>query len=107
LHPVSGNPFERPPDLSALPAWVHRSHRAHLNLIEGLVPFGIVVLVAHSLGVSTIVSVWAAAAFFWLRVLHAIGMITGMAQLPLRPIIFTGSYLCTMAIAVMVLFTAT
>ena len=53
MHPVQGNPFERPPDLNAFPAWVHRAHRAHLNMVESLVPFAVVVLIAHSLAVSS------------------------------------------------------
>ncbi|MEO0991940.1 MAG: MAPEG family protein, partial [Pseudomonadota bacterium] len=35
MNPVDGQDnFLRPPDLTAYPDWVHRAHRAHLNLIE-------------------------------------------------------------------------
>lgn len=90
--------FTRPPRLRAMPAWIHRAHRAHLNLIEQFVPYAVVVLVAHILGVSTLVTAWAAAAFFWLRVVHAAGMISGLARFPFRPIVFTLAWLAILAI---------
>jgi uncharacterized membrane protein YecN with MAPEG domain len=46
------------------------------------------------------VTLWASVAFFWLRVAHAVGMISGWAGFPIRPIIFTASWLCTIAIGV-------
>lgn len=95
--------FTRPPDLQDLPAWVHRAHRAHLNLLETAMPFAALVLLAHVLEVSTGVTLWATVAFFWLRVIHAVGMVTGLAVFPLRPIIFSASWLCTIAIGVQLL----
>lgn len=95
--------FSRPPDLYVMPAWIHRAHRAHLNLIETATPFAALVILAHVMGVSTAVTIWASAAFFWLRVLHAAGMISGLAGFPIRPIIFTASWLCTIAIGVQLL----
>ena len=95
LHPAQGpaDGFTRPADLSAFPAWVHRAHRAHLNLIEQGLPFAVLVLIAAQAGVSTPVTVWASAAFFWLRVLHAAGMISGTLRFPARPIVFTGGWI--------------
>ncbi|MEM1065088.1 MAG: MAPEG family protein [Pseudomonadota bacterium] len=90
--------FTRPPDLADLPAWIHRANRAHLNLLEQMLPFAVIVLVAHTLGVSTSVTIWASVAFFWLRVAHAAGMISGLARFPARPIIFTAGWLCILAI---------
>ncbi|MEO0694160.1 MAG: MAPEG family protein [Pseudomonadota bacterium] len=95
--------FTRPPDLSDLPPWIHRAWRAHLNLIEQFLPFAVIVLIAHLQGVSTGVTVWASVAFFWLRVAHAAGMITGFARFPLRPIIFTAGWLCILLIGWQVL----
>ena len=95
--------FTRPPDLHIMPAWVHRAHRAHLNLLETATPFAALVILAHVMGVSTVVTVGASIAFFWLRLAHAIGMISGMAGFPVRPIIFSASWLCTIAIGVQLL----
>jgi uncharacterized MAPEG superfamily protein len=91
--------FERPPDPAKMPAWVHRSYRAHLNLLEQFLPFAVVVLVAHQLKISTAVTQWCAIAFFWLRIAHAAGMITGRARLPARPLIFTAGWVVILVMA--------
>ena len=91
--------FLRPAPLAGFPPWVHRAYRAHLNMIETALPFGVLVLVAHMLGISNTITIWAAALFFWLRVAHAIGMISGVARFPLRPIIFNLCWLCTLVFA--------
>lgn len=95
--------FTRPHNLATMRPWVHRAWRAHQNLLETLIPFAAVVLIAHQVGVSTQVTIWASVAFFWLRILHAVGMISGIARFPLRPIIFSASWLCTLAIGVQIL----
>lgn len=99
----AGDAFARPATLSQLPDWVQRAHRAHLNILETAMPFAILVLLAQILNVSTMVTVIAAGAFFWLRVVHAAGMISGVIRFPVRPIIFTLSWLCTLAFAWQVL----
>ena len=95
--------FVRPPDQRDMPAWVHRSHRAHLNLLEQFLPFAVIVLVGHSLNVATPVTAWCAIIFFWLRAAHAAGMVSGRAVFPLRPILFTGGWLATIVFAWQVL----
>lgn len=75
-----------------------RAYRAHQNLLEQFLPFAVVVVVAHLAGVSNAVTVWASAAFLTLRALHALGYIGGWATMPLRPLIFTGGWLCILAI---------
>jgi uncharacterized MAPEG superfamily protein len=91
--------FERPPDLSKMPAWVQRSYRAHLNLLEQFVPFAVIVLIAHMSAVSTPVTRWCVVLFFWLRVAHSIGMISGVARLPLRPMIYVAGWFVTLTLA--------
>ncbi|UWR21463.1 MAPEG family protein [Sulfitobacter sp. S190] len=88
------DPFERPGDLNALPAWVHRAHRAHLNLLEQFVPFAVLVLLLDRVDGFTALTYWTAIAFFWIRVAHAVGMISGTARMPLRPILFTLGWVC-------------
>lgn len=61
-----------------------RALRAHRNLLENLLPFAAVVLVAQAHGVSNIYTVGAAMAFVAARVIHAgsyIGGITGLRTL--------------------------
>jgi uncharacterized MAPEG superfamily protein len=88
--------FVRPPDHRLNVPWVHRAFRAHQNLLEQFTPFAVIVIVGHLLSVSTPVTAWCAILFFWLRVAHAVGMITAWARMPWRPLIFTAGWLVTM-----------
>ncbi|MDW3222964.1 MAG: MAPEG family protein [Paracoccaceae bacterium] len=99
MHPQADvDDFERPPSLTEFPPWVHRAHRAHLNLIEQLVPFSVLVLVVDRLGAYSALTYWAAVIFLLVRVAHAAGMISGLARFPLRPILFSVGWLCCLAI---------
>lgn len=93
---VEGAPdnFIRPGNLNDLPAWVHRAHRAHLNLLEQLLPFAVLVFLVDRVDGYSALTYWTAIAFFWLRIAHAVGMISGKARMPLRPLIFTAGWLC-------------
>lgn len=74
--------------------WVQRAYRAHLNLLEQLLPFALLVLILDRMDGFTALTFWTAIAFFWLRVAHAVGYITGWAGFPLRPMLFTGGFVC-------------
>jgi uncharacterized MAPEG superfamily protein len=80
-----------------------RAYRAHQNLLEQFLPFAVVLVVAHLAQVSTAVTVWASVVFLVLRVLHAVGYFAGWARMPLPPLLFTGGWLCILAIAASVL----
>lgn len=95
--------FVRPPDHAKMEAWIHRSHRAHQNLLEQFTPFAVIVIVGYLLKVSTPITAYCAIIFFWLRVAHAIGMITAWARMPWRPTIFTAGWIVTMVYAWQVL----
>ena len=86
--------FLRPPDLRHAPAWVHRAHRAHLNLIEQFVPFAVLVFLVDRLDGFTALTLWTSVAFLILRIAHAVGMISGRARMPVRPILFTLGWVC-------------
>jgi uncharacterized MAPEG superfamily protein len=98
--------FIRPPDASQMKPWVHRSLRAHQNLLEQLLPFAIVVLVGAVSHVSTSITVACSITFFWLRISHAIGMISGLARLPLRPMIYVAGWIVTLVFAWQVMLKA-
>lgn len=91
--------FVRPPDPTQMRPWVHRSLRAHQNLLEQLLPFAIVVLAGAVSRVSTPMTVACAITFFWLRIAHAIGMISGLARFPLRPMIYVAGWITTLIFA--------
>ena len=91
--------FNRPHDVTKLKPWVHRAHRAHLNLLEQAFPFAVLVLIIDRMDGFSKLTYWTAIAFFWLRVLHAVGMISGMAKMPLRPILFVLGWVCCLIMA--------
>jgi len=95
--------FARPPDPSKMAPWVHRALRAHQNLLEQLPPFAIVVLAGAVTHVSTPVTVWCAALFFWIRVAHAIGYVSGLARAPVRPLLYVAAWVVTLVYAWQVL----
>jgi uncharacterized MAPEG superfamily protein len=88
--------FTRPPDHRNMLPWIHRAYRAHQNLLEQFIPYAVIVLVGHMLAVSNAVTQWCAILFFVTRVLHAVGMISGLAKFPLRPVIFTTGWIITL-----------
>ncbi len=92
--------FQRPPGDDGLPDWVARANRAHLNLLEQGMPFAVIILILYIADGFTTVTYWTAIVFFWLRVAHAVGMITGTARMPLRPLIFTAGWVCIMILGV-------
>ncbi|HEY6621129.1 MAG TPA: MAPEG family protein [Steroidobacteraceae bacterium] len=95
--------FIRPPDPSQMKPWVHRSLRAQQNLLEQFAPFAVIVLVGALTHVSTPVTVVCSITFFWLRVAHAVGMISGLARLPLRPMIYVAAWIVLLVFAWQVL----
>jgi len=98
--------FVRPPSQANMKPWIHRAHRAHLNLLEQFLPFAVLVLIGQTLGVSTILLGWLAIAFFVLRCVHAIGMVTGTTRMPVRPIIFTTCWIIILAYGVILFLNA-
>ena len=67
--------------LPEMPGWAGRAARAHRNMLESLVLFAVLVLVANIAGVSNSMTVLGAQLFFWGRVAHAIIYIAGVPWL--------------------------
>jgi len=105
--PVEDPPDNRPHDPSKMIPWVHRAYRAHLNLLEQFMPFAVIVVVSHLVGVSNAVTAWASVAFLGLRLAHAVWMIGSFPVLPMRPIIFTAGWVCIVAIGAATLWAGT
>ena len=64
-----------------LPDWAQRSQRVHANLLENLVPFAALVVVAHLAGATDAVTAFAVRLFFWARVAQAIVHMLGVPWL--------------------------
>lgn len=58
--------------------WVGRARRAHMNMVENLGPFAVLVLTAHITGKADAGAVMGAELFFAARVVHAVTYIMGI-----------------------------
>ena len=79
------------------PAWASRAKKAHINACENLIPFAILVLVAHDLGISNSATTSASVAYLVFRVAHFISYITNVPFA--RTISFLGSWGAQLCIA--------
>jgi uncharacterized MAPEG superfamily protein len=59
--------------------WAGRAERAHRNMLESLVLFAVLVLLARALNISNSMTVLGAQLFFWGRVAHAVLYIAGIS----------------------------
>jgi len=73
-----------------LPAWAARAKRAHMNLLENLLPFAALVLVAHVSGKANAMTALGASIFFWSRLAYAFVYTAGI-KLVRTLIFFVGS----------------
>ena len=74
---LAGNRDTMPP----LTGWALRAQRAHLNMLESLVVFAILVLVAHATGRLNDTTALGANLFFWARLAYAIIYVVGVPWL--------------------------
>lgn len=74
LYVVAGNREDFPPGRG----WVGRAHRAHVNMVENLVPFAALVLAAHVAGRADALTALGAQIFFWSRLAHAVVYTAGI-----------------------------
>ena len=58
--------------------WAGRAQRAHLNMLENLLLFAILVLVARAVGKSNAMTLLGAQIFFWARLAHAALYLVGI-----------------------------
>jgi uncharacterized MAPEG superfamily protein len=76
--------------------WAVRLMNAHINQVENLVVFGILVLVLDALAISTPVTVLACAVFFWTRLAYVVIYTIGVPVL--RTLAFTVGFLAQAAL---------
>lgn len=68
-------------DFPAGGGWIGRSHRAHLNMVENLVPFAALVLAAQAANQADAWTALGAQVFFYSRLAHAIVYTLGVPWL--------------------------
>src|SRR5277367_2740303 len=61
-----------------LPLWGQRANRTHINAVESLAPFAVLVLIAQIAGKADAMTAFWAMAFFWLRMVHAAVYLIGV-----------------------------
>lgn len=81
--------------------WAERAKRAHYNSIENLIPFAIIVIIAHLTNISNEATTSAATAYFWLRAIHYIFYTAGISFM--RTLAFIGSWLAQICIVFQIL----
>jgi uncharacterized MAPEG superfamily protein len=85
----------------AVPAWIERGRRAHANMVENLIPFACLVLVAHVGGKANASTAFAAQLFFGARVLYTLVYLAGIPLL--RTLIFAVAVLADFLILMQIL----
>jgi len=70
----------------ALPPWAARAKRAHVNLLENLLPFAALVLIAHVSEKANATTALGATIFFWSRFVYAVVYTAGITVV--RTVIF-------------------
>ena len=66
-------------NIPELYGWAGRAARAHRNMLESLVLFAALVLVAHGAGVANTTTALGAQLFLWARVAYAVLYLAGIA----------------------------
>ena len=66
------------PSYSGLAQWAQRLHRAHMNLLENLTPFAILVIISNLTGIANEMTAIGARLFFWSRLAQIIFHMLGV-----------------------------
>jgi len=85
-----------PAEPKPLAAWAEKLKCAHYNAVENLVVFATLVLVANAAGVSNETTVLACSAYFWARLVHAVGYTFAIPWV--RTLAFVAGFACQAAI---------
>jgi uncharacterized MAPEG superfamily protein len=68
-------------DFPAGKGWIGRANRAHINMVENLVPFAALILAAQATNQADAWTALGAQVFFYCRVVHAVVYIIGVPWL--------------------------
>lgn len=68
-------------NIGSTSGWAGRAQRAHRNMLENLILFAILVIVAHIAGISNELTVLGAQLFFWGRLAYSLIYVVGIAWL--------------------------
>ena len=85
----------------AVPAWIERTRRAHANMVENLIPFACLVLVAHLGGKANATTAFAAELFLAARIVYTLVYMAGIPVL--RTLVFSVAILADFLILLQIL----
>lgn len=88
--------------LPTITGWAGRARRAHLNMLENIVLFAILVLVAQATGKHDAMTVLGSQIFFWSRVAYAVIYVAGIPWL--RTLAWTASVISLILIFKEIMF---
>ena len=77
--------------------WARRMKSAHANAVENLVVFATLVLVANAVGISNSATVFAAALYFWARLVHVVAYTFALPWV--RTLAFSGGFVAQVILA--------
>lgn len=86
-----------PQNPQPMAAWAQRLKFAHYNAIENLVPFAVLVLIAHVSNIHSPLTAVACIVYFWARLVYTIIYTAGISVA--RTLVFAISWLCILAMA--------
>lgn len=66
------------PSYIGMAQWAQRLHRAHMNFLENLIPFAILVIISHLIGAANEMTAIGARLFFWSRLAQIIFHMVGI-----------------------------
>lgn len=98
LSSAVGNREDMP---QSFPGWVGRARRAHANLLENLVVFAVLVIVAHLAERNNDMTALGALVFFWARVGFAAAYIFGVSWI--RSLLWFAGFVGMIMIAIQLL----
>ena len=90
-----------PEDPKPMSAWATKMKAAHANAVENLVVFGLLVLVANAVGVSTSSTVLACEVYFWARLVHVASYTFAVPWV--RTLSFVAGFACQVVLALALL----
>ena len=77
--------------------WARRMKSAHANAVENLVVFATLILVANAVGISNSATIFAAALYFWSRLVHVFAYTFALPWV--RTLAFTGGFVAQVILA--------
>ena len=89
------------PELPALSAWAQRAKAAHTNAIENLTIFGLLVLIAHAIGLTGGMVTTAAMLYFFARLVHFVVYSAGIPVL--RTLAFVAGWVAQVMVIMAIL----